>query len=361
MKRDAHLITVPARAIDVGYANTKFTCGHKVARGVPIIHADLFPSITATLRAGATFRHAPGTLGADGCISEIDGVPHFAGRGVEMHLKGLQPRHVMKDYCTSPSYLALMRGAMHYMLVDEGNPKEMTIQHLTVGLPLNTFDEYENHLRELVIGRHAVTSPDIEVGARHVTVLDASVMVQPLGALYYFGLTHKDFEMSGWNLVVDVGGGTIDFLAAYDKVPNYERSGAHPESMLACAYEVAKAIHPDLKNQYGVIQAIDMAIRDNRETVRIGGEDYEMARYKGAINEVLRRGYEAMLNTAGALNDFDNVLVCGGGGAVFFEFLRAHAPELRRRLKMDGGSTFSNVRGFQVVADYSANEASANR
>ena len=53
MKRDAHLITVPARAIDVGYANTKFTCGHKVARGVPIIHADLFPSITATLSATA--------------------------------------------------------------------------------------------------------------------------------------------------------------------------------------------------------------------------------------------------------------------------------------------------------------------
>ena len=68
--------------------------------------------------------------------------------------------------------------------------------------------------------------------------------------------------------MVDVGGGTIDFLAAYDKVPNYGRSGAHPESMMACAYEVAKAINPELKNQYGVIQAIDLAIRDNRETTK---------------------------------------------------------------------------------------------
>ena len=58
-----------------------------------------------------------------------------------MHLKGIQPRHVMKDYCTSPAYLALMRGAMHYMLEDAGNPQEMAIEHLTVGLPLNTYLE----------------------------------------------------------------------------------------------------------------------------------------------------------------------------------------------------------------------------
>ena len=61
----------------------------------------------------------------------------------------------------------------------------------------------------------------------------------------------------------------------------------------ACAYEVAKAINPEQVNQYGVIKAIDLAICDNRETVRIGGEDCAMARYKSAINEVLRRSYEA--------------------------------------------------------------------
>ena len=361
MKRDANILSVPARAIDVGYANTKFTCGRKLVNGKSMVHADLFSSITATLRPGAPFMHAPGTRGADGCISEIDGVPHFAGRGVEMHLRGIQHRHVMKDYCTSPSYLALMHGAMHYMLEDAGNPQEMAIEHMVVGLPLNTYLANREHLRNLVVGRHAIGSPDPDVGIRHVTVMDASVMVQPMGALYNYGLSHTDFDLSGWNLVIDVGGGTIDFLVALDKAPNYERSGAHAESMLACSTAVAKAINPELRGQFSVIQNIDAAIRENKETVRIAGVDYEMARYRGAINEVLRRGYEAMLDTIGALEDFQSILVCGGGGAVFHEFLCEHYPELRHRLRIDSGSAFSNVRGFQIVAEYTQRAASAGR
>ena len=83
------------------------------------------------------------------------------------------------------------------------------------------------------------------------------------------------------------------------------------------------------------------------------------ARYKSAPCGVLRHGYEAMLNRVGAVNDFDNILIWGA--AAFRELLRNHARELRLRLRMDGGSTFSNVRSFRVVADYSVNEASANR
>lgn len=361
MKRDTNIISVPARAIDVGYANTKFTFGRKSVNGVSLVHADLFPSITATLRPGATFMHAPGTLGADGCISTIEGVPHFAGRGVEMHLKGVQPRHVMKDYCTSPSYLALMRGAMHYMLEDVGNPSELAIGHMTVGLPLNTYLENLDRLRSIVVGRHEVVSPDPKVGVRHVTVEDASVLVQPMGALYNYGLTHPELDLSGWNLVIDVGGGTVDFLVARDRAPNYERSGAHPESMLACAAAVAKAINPSLRGQFSVLQEIDCAIREGKDVISIAGVDYEMAAFSGAINEVLRRGYETMLDTVGALEDFRSILVCGGGGAVFYQFLCDHYPELRRRLRIDAGSAYSNVRGFQLVAEYTQREAAGNR
>ena len=83
MKREAQMITVPARAIDVGYANTKFTCERKRVQGQNIIRAGLFPSITGQLQPGASFLHAPGTLGADGCITDVDGVQHFAGLGVQ--------------------------------------------------------------------------------------------------------------------------------------------------------------------------------------------------------------------------------------------------------------------------------------
>ena len=88
---------------------------------------------------------------------------------------------------------------------------------------------------------------------------------------------------------------------------------------------------------------------------------FEMANYKGVITEVLRRGYEAMLNTVGALEDFQNILICGGGGAVFYDFLCEHYPALRRRLRNGADSTFSNVRGFHVVSEFMREQTTAAR
>lgn len=345
-------VTVSARAIDVGYANTKFTVGRKKINDKAVIVADLFPSITATLPKGRPFVRVPGSRGSDGCLTEIDGVLHFAGRGVPMHLKGSQPRHVLNSYCTTPAYMALMHGAMHYMLEDVGNPQELVIEHLVLGLPLNTHQDYQKELRGMVIGSHVIGSTEDPLGLRTVRVLDATVLIQPMGALFNYGLTDPNADLSGWNLVIDVGGGTIDFLVSLDKEPNNTRSGAHPESMLQCAYAVANQIDPDLQHQFSVIEMIDRAIRNKSEILRIAGEEYDMANYKGVVDEVLRRGYDAMLSSVGPLSEFQSILVCGGGGPVFYDFLCEHAPKLKRRLKMDQGAAFSNVRGFQVACEY---------
>lgn len=360
MKRDLpaalaqshNTVTVSSRAIDVGYANTKFTVGRKKVNGETVIVADLFPSITAVLPKGRPFERKAGTRASDGCLTEIDGVLHFAGRGVPMHLKGSQPRHVLPNYCMTPAYMALMHAAMHYMLEDVGNPRELVIEHLGLGLPLNTHYEYKEKLRQSAIGTHVLGGPEDPLGVRTVRVLDADVMVQPLGALMNYGMANKGAGLRGWSLVVDVGGGTIDYLVSLEREPNHTRSGAHPESMLQCAYAVAQQINPSYQNNFTVIEAIDAAIRTRSATVRIAGVDLEMADYKGTVDEVLRRGYDAMLSDVGDLSDFDTILVCGGGGSVFYDFLCEVAPELKRRLKCDPGSAFSNVRGFQLASEF---------
>lgn len=149
-----------------------------------------------------------------------------------------------------------------------------------------------------------------------------------------------------------MGGGTIDYLVAFDKEPNFVRSGAHEGSMLQCAYAVAKQIDPSLQYQFSVIEAIDLAIRNGADTLTIAGEDYDMASFKGAIDDVLRQAYEVMLNGIGSLSDFNSILVCGGGGPVFYNYLCEQDPKLARRLKIDNGAAFSNVRGFQVAGEY---------
>lgn len=102
-------------------------------------------------------------------------------------------------------------------------------------------------LRQSAIGTHVLGGPEDPLGVRTVRVLDADVMVQPLGALMNYGMANKGAGLRGWSLVVDVGGGTIDYLVSLEREPNHTRSGAHPESMLQCAYAVAQQINPSYR------------------------------------------------------------------------------------------------------------------
>ncbi len=359
MKRDLPLthvpvpttVTVGTRAIDVGYANTKFTLGRKMINGQAALATDTFPSVAATPSKSKRIEYVPNHLGSDGCLTEIGGAQYFAGRGVGMHLSGTQTRHVLADYCTTPDYMALMHGAMHYMLEEAGNPSELVIEHLALGLPLNTYGEYRHRLVELVEGTHRIGSVNPAVGTRTVRVLNAYVLMQPFGALANMAMLNRDMALNGWNLVIDVGGGTIDYLVALDKEPNTQRSGAHPESMLQCAYAVAKDINENLVNNFQVVLKIDQAIRSCAETVVVAGTPYEMSNFKGTIDSVLRRAYDAMLARVSGMEDFDNILICGGGGPVFYDFLRENAKHLLSRIKMDAGAIYSNVRGFHAACE----------
>ncbi|MCV0438960.1 MAG: ParM/StbA family protein [Hydrogenophaga sp.] len=366
MKRDLPLaygaprasITVATRAIDVGYANTKYTLGRKVIFNEAMIETGTFPSIAASIPRSRKLEYKPGDQASDGCLTEIDGALYFAGKGVAMHLKGSQPRHVLADYSTTPNYLALMHGAMHYMLEDAGNPQELVIEHLALGLPLNNYSEYRTRLVELAKGTHFIGSVDSAAGTRTVRVLNAYVLMQPFGALANLGLT-QGLGLEGWNLVIDVGGGTVDYLVSRDRQPNLTRSGAHSGSMLECAHAVAKEIDPGLVKNYQIVEEIDQAIRLRAETFEVAGRTYYLANYAAAIDAVLRTAYEAMLANVGDFADFRTILICGGGAEVFHSFLVRHVPSLERRIKMDAGAIFSNVRGFHIAAEAISEAASA--
>jgi plasmid segregation protein ParM len=351
MQRDMKVVKVDARAIDVGYFNVKYTNGRKAYEGMNQISTHLFPSLAPRVATNRRMSDST-TLRADGCMVEVAGVTYFVGKDSVFQSTGKEPRSVLPNYSASDKYLALMRGALNYMAEDAAAEHELVIDHLVLGLPLNNFSEYRDALKERALGEHLIGQASGGGPFKRVTVNHVTVMVQPQGALLNFGAQNpQSGARKGWTLVVDAGGGTLDWFVSQGRVPNWARSGAYPKSMLACAYAVADQIDPDYKNQFEVIEIIDEAIRHRSESFKLAGDEYQMSQFQSSIDAVLRESVDAMLSTIESTAAVSTVLMTGGGAKVFQHFIAKHHPKLAKIMELDPDSVFSNVRGFQIAAE----------
>lgn len=350
MKRDEGIVRVETRAVDVGYFNVKYTLGRKDKGGSTEIATGLYPALAPRL-ATNLFMQSPGTARSDGCVVEVDGVNYFVGRGAVFYSSGMEPRPVLDDYSLSDKYLALLRGALNYMAIDAGATQELTIEQLVLGLPLNTYQRHHAELAARAEGAHVIADPVGGSGARQVVVEKAQVIVQPQGALIHFGVQHRMTGQDGWALVVDPGGGTLDWFLSRGREPNWQRSGAYPKSMLACANAVADKIDPSWKDQFEIIERIDLAIRTRADSFKVGGQVYKMAEFQQSVDAVLDEAVDYMLSVVGPTANLDHILLTGGGAGVFFEHIVRHHPKLQSVMRIDEDPVFSNVRGFQIAGE----------
>jgi len=350
MNQDPFVAAV--RAVDVGYFNVKYTLGRKDDGTRSVIKADLFPALAPRLDS-PEIKRAPGERKADGCCVVVDESPFWVGRDAMLNASGIEPRPVLDNYSSSDQYLALLRGAMHYMLLDAEGHQEMLIRDLVVGLPLTTYATHNKGVAARCGGVHEVDAG----GSRRVRVERVHVIPQPLGSLMNFGVSGGR-SMEGWTLVVDVGGGTVDWYVATKRIANFKRSGAHAKGMLACAEAVARAENPRWLDQYGVMQRIDEALREGRESFRAAGQDWPLAKYRKAVEGVLNESLGKMLAKVEETDDIDRILLTGGGARAFGEVLCRRRPDLANRICMEADPVYSNVRGFQIHGEFMAKRGS---
>lgn len=351
MQRDMKIVEVDARAIDVGYFNVKYTTGRKSFESKSLISAHMFPSL-APRQASNKRTTSAVEIASDGCVVEIEGISYFVGRDAIFHSSGKDPRKVLPEYSMSKKYTALMRGALYYMAKDAGAAQELVIDHLVLGLPMNNYGEMAEALEERARGEHLVNSPGREGSMLRITVNRASVMPQPRGSLFNFGVENPGFTSKpAWSLVVDAGGGTLDWFLSHGKTPNWERSGAYPSSMLACSYAVADMIDPDWKERFDIVQQIDEAIRRRAATFTVGAREFDMRKYQSAVDEVLHESVQAMLAKVEDTDNLSTILMTGGGATVYHDFIAKNYPKLRRSMVLEPDPIFSNVRGFQIAAE----------
>lgn len=348
MKADTS-VTVDVRAIDVGYFSTKLTLGRKLSGGSSSIATAIFPSLAPRLAAG--MGPAVSLSGkTDGCVVDIGGASFYVGPDVIMHCSGREPREIMDDYSRTDRYKALMLGALHRIAEDANAKHELVIRQLVLGLPMNNFAEHREALREMAVGEHLIPDPSAPGAFRRITVEDATILVQPQGALMNYGRTDRGVG-NDWAIVIDAGGGTLDWYVAKGHTPNWHRSGAHPKSMIACANAVANRINPVWRDNFEIIERIDNAIRSEAPSFKAAGRVYELAPFQKDIEDVLRESTSKLMATVGNLDTLDRIIFTGGGAAVYRSYFQQQFPEYESNMVIDADPVYSNVRGFQLAGE----------
>jgi len=122
MDREKSSLLRDVRAIDVGYFNVKFTHGRRRQEdGTSPIVTDIFPAL-APVVSGEVLGLRDAHKKAAGTVVQIDGVHYYVGKDVDTYARGIEPREVSDDYCTTAKYLALLRGALNAMANEESLP-----------------------------------------------------------------------------------------------------------------------------------------------------------------------------------------------------------------------------------------------
>lgn len=317
------------RAIDVGFGNTKFV----TSAGADRIECDHFasvayPSIRDTSTDAIGGRRRTVAIPIDGLFYEV-------GPDVHLAADAFRPSHLNDQFTASHAYLALLRGALHYMRVDH-------IDLLVVGLPVASFLSRKTALERLASGEH-------ELGkGRKVVVRRALAVAQPQGALVHFAdtvgrLRELHDEQS---LVIDVGARTFDWLVTRGLRLVSKKCHSVNRGVYDIVQALAQQISVDIGTEYRDLDAIDAAIR-KRKPLSICQRPYPLDKLERITLSTAEQAVSSMLQSVGDLTSFHNIVLAGGGAFLFKKVLRKALGQYRIHELAD--PLYANVRGFQLA------------
>lgn len=339
--------TLPACGLDIGFFATKYTCGTRATASGSEIITGHFPSLAPKHVSKAQNGHV-----YNGFTVLVDGIEHFVGKDSFAFVDATgQMRAATDTYSETPAYKALLLGALSHIARHLQASGSLTINVLTLGLPLSTVHSQKSHVIALAQGEHHVTSPTDPDKQITVHIKKAQVIGQPQGAL----LHHTNLLGSTLDketvLVLDMGGGTFDWYWSDSMTPNFAKSDSIPKGMLACSIAVANQINPQLANEPGVIDRIDTALRECHETVKIMGREVPLQDHVPKADAVIKEAIQEMLTKVGSLNLVDCILLTGGGARMLKRVIDQVLPHASDIVLMDADPVMSNVKGFHRLSE----------
>lgn len=347
-------LVLPNIGIDVGHFATKFTSGRTSgpANLGSAIRTDSFPSVAVTtgpLKELATARRLDGVTlsGGDNLFFVGKSAPDLLGpHGIL--------RRASEFYSTTDAYKALQKCALWYIAKQHGVTRSLVIEHLVVGLPLNTISTHLTLLQSNSVGTHELPAPHDASQTITVEVKAVVVVAQPQGAIvnYIESQPNGVVEDEDLLLVIDMGGGTFDwFVSTGDYSARYNICGAVSVGTLNCAQTIAGLINPLFASNQTILDRIDKALRNGADEFRLGTVTYSIADYWQPVEGHITASFEEMRRQIGNFAQFNHVILTGGGAPLLQKTLRRTNPELSSIIKMDTDPVYGNVKGFHQMSE----------
>lgn len=317
------------RAIDVGYAMTKFTTSTEPIR------CQSFPSLAlpASDRDLGIGRH-----GKRNTLIVPVGAQRFeVGPDARLAQAMVEVRPMADDFVMTDEYLALTRGALRYMREDH-------VDLLMVGLPVSLFNLKRRALENRLTGHHDVGEDT------HVQVERVIALAQPIGAFlsYAVPLQQRRQMLRERNLIIDPGGRTFDWLVTEGLKPLERRSDSINRGMVDVLDAIARSIGTALGIQLSDHDRdrIDQALRRG-ESPRFFGTPCEIAPHRAAGVRIAKDALTALQKQVHEGSDIDNIVLTGGGAFFFRKEIERAFP--KHRISQVDDPLYANVRGFLIA------------
>lgn len=332
-----------ARAADVGFGFTKITQSMMQPGGDAKTMA--FPSY-------ADF-HVEGIAGGFGKTQdilsvEVNGAVYSVGPDSKKVASGYGKQLLEREFFRSPQYQALNLGAIAMM------DCEYDIHMLCVGLHLNVFGDssLREDLKSYLTSEHIV--PDLNNGGKKkVKVHAVEVVPQIIGSVITLaesldGLGEEVYEQR--NLTIDVGYGTFLWMVSNGMASVAARSGSTMGGVASILQSIIKSMDASASSDVGILDRLDHAILNNLESIKINGKKYRISDHVASVEGLTQQNITMMMRSIGQVRDIDNIFLCGGGSSFYLDALKKALGD--REIAHDpNGSQFSNVKGFQLIAE----------
>lgn len=274
----------------------------------------------------------------DTVVVTVDGTSYEVGPDSADLDSNDSTRNLNDQYIYTDQYRAVFYGALHYI-------NEEVIDLLVVGLPLTTLHRAAD-LKKMMIGEHQINA------TTKVTVKDALVLPQPMGAMHYClskanKIQEFEFLDEETNLFIDPGYLTFDFLLTNGRKINDARSNARAGGVS----QVLRAISESLSHKFGIkydnLTAIDRALE--RRKIKINGQVEPMLEHIKNARPAIEGSVNFLRNIAGDGSDIDNIILVGGGQSIFAKTILNYYKSHKVYVLPD--AQFANVKGFQAAGE----------
>ena len=331
-------------AVDVGFGNTKVVWGAESDSSSEIIYKSI---VKRTLQNPSAF----GKLGdgIDRAAIAIDGMYYLVGP--DAHLAGGVPT-IDAEFVTRHEYLALLRGAMYYMIKSKGVVHD--IDCLAVGLPVGNFVTHREKLLRVCKGLHTVPTPSylVEQYGQNITINVKSVLVlpQPLGALQLASTPQGGaiaFKKDDINIVIDPGFNTLDWVVTKGWNMDFERSGSLDGGVSHLLREVADQAKRDLGIVTLAITECEKALDSG--ILEANGQKYPFTNYYAFADGVAKEIIDRFLHESKLHKSITRIILTGGGAKYYQKALQAHFKG--HDVVLTNNSVMANARGFYLWAN----------